>query len=319
MFKNSNTTSKESYVLATPYTKAVLLSKPYILGFWVGLMDGDGSIQVNHWRKRCLQFRVVIKLRNYEENVNMLQQISEVVGGHIRIQKNFVIWVENTRLKVEKILTIFQKYPPLTTRLHCQIHFALLCLQKNDVDWYLENRESKYSMRAIFTDLCKSNAEKLLCKANQVSLQRYESSDILSLSEFGSELRSETDSLNLISSDERANAWFAGFVEAEGCFNLHKKRHLENNKLSISGRFILGQKFDFYLLESIFSFLSCNGRVLLRKSEKDFYFIQIQRKDILYRIQKQLQIGPLLGYKKTQYEEFLNILRQYENEIERKS
>ena len=29
----------------------------YILKFWVGLMDGDGSIQVNHWKKKNLQFR----------------------------------------------------------------------------------------------------------------------------------------------------------------------------------------------------------------------------------------------------------------------
>jgi heme/copper-type cytochrome/quinol oxidase subunit 1 len=28
----------------------------YIQKFWVGLMDGDGSIQVNHWRKKELQY-----------------------------------------------------------------------------------------------------------------------------------------------------------------------------------------------------------------------------------------------------------------------
>jgi hypothetical protein len=27
--------------------------------FWVGLMDGDGSIQVNHWRNQSLQYRLV--------------------------------------------------------------------------------------------------------------------------------------------------------------------------------------------------------------------------------------------------------------------
>jgi len=32
----------------------------YIKMFWVGLMDGDGSIQVNHWRKLSLQYRLVI-------------------------------------------------------------------------------------------------------------------------------------------------------------------------------------------------------------------------------------------------------------------
>src|SRR6266498_5414355 len=35
----------------------------YIQQFWVGLMDGDGSIQVNHWRKKDLQYRLVIKLQ----------------------------------------------------------------------------------------------------------------------------------------------------------------------------------------------------------------------------------------------------------------
>ena len=36
----------------------------YIKMFWVGLMDGDGSIQVNHWREKSLQYRLVIKLSN---------------------------------------------------------------------------------------------------------------------------------------------------------------------------------------------------------------------------------------------------------------
>jgi hypothetical protein len=30
----------------------------YIKMFWVGLMDGDGSIQVNHWRYQSLQYRL---------------------------------------------------------------------------------------------------------------------------------------------------------------------------------------------------------------------------------------------------------------------
>jgi hypothetical protein len=37
--------------------------------FWVGLMDGDGSIQVNHWRNKVLQFRFIIKLKNKPANV----------------------------------------------------------------------------------------------------------------------------------------------------------------------------------------------------------------------------------------------------------
>lgn len=57
----------------------------YIKMFWVGLMDGDGSIQVNHWRNKSLQFRVIIKLSNIKSNYNMLIEIAKVIGGSVRI------------------------------------------------------------------------------------------------------------------------------------------------------------------------------------------------------------------------------------------
>ena len=53
--------------------------------FWVGLMDGDGSIQVNHWRNKSLQFRLVIKLSNLTTNYNMLIKIAKVIGGSVLI------------------------------------------------------------------------------------------------------------------------------------------------------------------------------------------------------------------------------------------
>ena len=34
----------------------------YIRMFWVGLMDGDGSIQVNHWRKKKITIQVSYKV-----------------------------------------------------------------------------------------------------------------------------------------------------------------------------------------------------------------------------------------------------------------
>lgn len=65
----------------------------YIKKFWVGLMDGDGSIQVNHWRKKCLQYRLVIKLKYCSENLFMLNLICKNIGGKVRIIKKneFVI------------------------------------------------------------------------------------------------------------------------------------------------------------------------------------------------------------------------------------
>src|ERR1700743_1677379 len=57
----------------------------YIKMFWVGLMDGDGSIQVNHWRKKYLQYRLVIKLSTNKLNYNMLIKIAKVIGGIVQI------------------------------------------------------------------------------------------------------------------------------------------------------------------------------------------------------------------------------------------
>jgi hypothetical protein len=59
---------------------SVFCELEYIKKFWVGLMDGDGSIQVNHWRSKSLQFRLVIKLSNLKSNYNMLIRISKVIG-----------------------------------------------------------------------------------------------------------------------------------------------------------------------------------------------------------------------------------------------
>jgi hypothetical protein len=269
------------------------MPKSYLIPFWVGLMDGDGSIQVNHWRKQCLQYRVVIKLRNHEENVQMLHQIKGVLGGSVSIHKDFVIWVENTPAKVQHLLQLLEIHPPLTTRLNCQIEFALLCLEKNDVTWYLENRKDKYKSRPKYTDLCKARAVILLSSSSNTSCE---------------------------GQPTEGAAWFSGFLEAEGCFSVHKKQENilknpvgEGKKAAVKlrGRFLLGHKFDFYLLQSILSFLSCTDqRPLLRKNENDFYVIEIYRKEALDRLQNHFRTAPLLGAKVIQYRRFLNILAQ---------
>lgn len=118
----------------------------YIHKFWVGLMDGDGSIQVNHWRKKNLQYRLVIKLKFQDENIKMLKLIGKYIGGNVRIVENnkFVIWVCDDRNKILTIINIFNIYPPLTSRLKAQLAFMLECFNKNNVEWYLNERNKKY-------------------------------------------------------------------------------------------------------------------------------------------------------------------------------
>jgi hypothetical protein len=118
----------------------------YIQKFWVGLMDGDGSIQINHWRYKNLQYRLVIKLKYCSENLKLLNLIGKHIGGRVRIigENKFVIWVVDSRKQIQKIIKIFIKYPPLTTRLRAQLAFIKECFEQNNVEWYLNARDKKY-------------------------------------------------------------------------------------------------------------------------------------------------------------------------------
>ena len=87
--------------------------KTYYQSFWVGLMDGDGSIQVNHWRQKNFQFRAVTKLKNTEANVQILQQLTFYLDfGRVVVSKDkaFVLWVENRQHKLYLMLALFEKY-----------------------------------------------------------------------------------------------------------------------------------------------------------------------------------------------------------------
>ena len=153
----------------------------YIFKFWVGLMDGDGSIQVNHWRLKSLQYRMVIKLKYCQENLKMLNLISSQIGGNVKIIGNnkFIIWVVNDRKQIHKIIQIFKSYPPITSRLRAQVAFMLKCFEKNNVEWYLNARDKKYL-------------------DNKTELRPY-----------GTHI-----------DNSYFNEWLSGFIEAEGCFSL---------------------------------------------------------------------------------------------------
>lgn len=164
----------------------------YLKMFWVGLMDGDGSIQVNHWRKQALQYRLIIKLSKLESNEAMLIEIAKVIGGTVRItgKGKDVIWVVNNKQEIEKIVKIFDTYPPLTSRKICQLAFLKTCLTNTSVESYLLSRELKFDKQL---DIIKSAAAQL-------------DSDAL---------------LNTI----YFKGWLSGFIEAEGCFCLRENKN----------------------------------------------------------------------------------------------
>lgn len=145
-------------------------------------MDGDGSIQVNHLRMKSLQYRLVIKLNNLESNYIMLMSIAKTIGGIVRIvnNKKEVIWVVDKKETLIEIIDIFSIYPPLTSRLTCQLEFLKVCLKNNSVKDYLNKRKLKYDYQL--------NIIKKFSMNNTIP------------SYFPS--------------------WLSGFIEAEGCFSV---------------------------------------------------------------------------------------------------
>ena len=166
-------------------------SKPnfneYIKMFWVGLMDGDGSIQVNHWRKKTLQYRLIIKLSNLESNYSMLILVAKSIGGTVRVvnSKKEVIWVVDSKKTICQIIAIFDTYPPITSRLICQLNFLKACLKDISVNSYLINRNGKYHNQQNII-----NTRKVI----------YVIPDYF-------------------------HSWLSGFIEAEGCFSIRVNKN----------------------------------------------------------------------------------------------
>lgn len=158
----------------------------YIKLFWVGLMDGDGSIQVNHWHNKCLQYRLIIKLSNLRSNYNMLVKIAKVIGGTVSVTSKHadVIWAVNKREEVKEIIKIYDTYPPLTSRIICQLVFLKACLTEISVEGYLLNRNLKYNEQL---NIIKSNVN--------------------------------------FSAPCYFKGWLSGFIEAEGCFSLRNNNN----------------------------------------------------------------------------------------------
>lgn len=111
-------------------------------------MDGDGSIQVNHWRKKNLQYRLIIKLKIDFNNIEMLTLIKNNIGGNVKfIENKYVQWVVDDKIIIIDIINIFNKYPPLTFRLNAQLTFMKNCLIHEDINLYFQERIKKYEIK----------------------------------------------------------------------------------------------------------------------------------------------------------------------------
>nr|QCQ68479.1 LAGLIDADG endonuclease [Synchytrium endobioticum]QCQ68498.1 LAGLIDADG endonuclease [Synchytrium endobioticum]QCQ68517.1 LAGLIDADG endonuclease [Synchytrium endobioticum]QCQ68650.1 LAGLIDADG endonuclease [Synchytrium endobioticum]QCQ68897.1 LAGLIDADG endonuclease [Synchytrium endobioticum] len=222
-------------------------------------MDGDGSIQVNHWRKRNLQYRLVIKLSNLPSNVRMLNQIRAVIGGRVVIgetvkcnpQRNFVLWVMDNKNQIQSTVQLFEKYPPLTTRLTCCLKFLKKCLIDNDVNLYLQTRNDKYIERKQFYSIT-----------------------------------------NPFSKPDYFNSWVSGFIEAEGCFSI---RANGSHSFSIAQK---DDYYLLVAIQQHFGILNLiRPRLGPPYKNKALYSLEVYRKAVLQSIIDHCETYPLMGAK----------------------
>lgn len=240
----------------------------HLIPFWVGLMDGDGSIQVGYVNKKnkngfkkYLKYRIAIQLNYTESNFYMFKLFEKYIGGKIRRYyrndyKHYELILEiNSYKEVLKIIKILDEFPPLTSRLNAQLQFLKNCINnKVSVEWYLENRDNKYihytseKKNSLFTDY-------------------------LNYSHF--------------------NSWLSGFIEAEGCFSIGKFK-----------TFSIGQKSDSALIESIHHNFHFTTKIKYIE-EKDFYVIRSSKKESIKHIINHCSEYPLLGEKCTSLYKFI--------------
>ena len=210
----------------------------YIKQFFVGLLDGDGSIVVDKVKKN-IRVRFFISLKHSPDNFKMLLIIKEYVGGSVRVERKdmYVTWSATSKEDIKKVLSILDKYPLLTSRKQCQLTFALK---------YFDKAITKYSIDHF--DLSRKN--------------KY-----INQNDF---LRTDPPTLGGASVlPFYFKGWFSGFVEAESHFKL---TYRPTGGTSVArGAFCVGsfafKAVDKYLLEMIKFFLESNHPTFKAKNK----------------------------------------------------
>jgi len=250
----------------------------YIEQFFVGLLEGDGTIttNLNSNKSKSIRVRVVIALNNLPENVIMLNKIKETIGGRVVVERKdkYITWIASNKADLMKVFSILAKYPLLTVRKQCQLKFAKECLLKLDIDNFYINRNNKYNNSKVLLDKCS--------------------------------LKNSVHDLPFY-----FPAWLSGFIEAEGNFQLLFK---ENGSLRNS-RFTIGQNDEIHILTWIKLYFKSNNKITLDKPKIggnfQYYRLHLYNSESRKFLFEHFKKNPLLGYKNISYKKFFN----YHNKI----
>lgn len=239
--------------------------KNYIEQFFVGLLEGDSTISVDFVNNCKKRIRIIIALKNLENNRFMLNLIIKYVGGRVVIERNdrYVTWYATNKTDIAKVLAILAKYPLLSTRKQCQLNFAKDFINSN-IDMSKEEfnklRSDKYKNQKKMIDFNQKNFE----------IPMYFPS------------------------------WLSGFIEAEGHFKLVKKA---NNTIE-SSQFIIGQNHENYLLKAILIYFNQENRKISYTFNKEgvaYYRLHLGGKDFRSLLVYHFNDYPLIGNRRREY------------------
>lgn len=169
-----------------------LKRKDACLAFLHGLLEGDGSIQVNQWKQRILQFRIVIKLKMTPMNYHMcvllntsLEKLFGIPYFNIHIRKGNILLIQDDQTKLKRIVSYLDTFPFLTLKMQQRYHLFKYCLFHT-----ITMSEYKYLKKHM--DMVPGFKKKPMPSLQASWLQW----------------------------------WIVGFVEAEGCFCIRKNKRL---------------------------------------------------------------------------------------------
>ncbi len=259
----------------------------YIEQFFVGLLEGDGTISANiDSSSETIRVRCVIVLKNDINNEAMLKKIAEVVGGKVVAERaaKYITWFAYSNNDLNRIFSILSKYPLLTVRKQCQLEFAKYCLVNNTATAnFLQKRKDMYnSMAATLSTL---------------------------------NIRED------ITFPDYFSTWLSGFIEAEGNFSL-----VFNHKDALrKSAFSIGQNDDLHILNMIKYYFQCKNSILMDKKKINssalygYYRLSLYNADSRRRLWDHFEKFPLLGQKKISYLKFFNYHNQKINNTSQNS
>lgn len=246
-----------------------LKDKTYIEQFFVGLLEGDGTItsNLNSNKSNSIIIRIVISLKNLPENVSMLNKIKETIGGRVVIERKerYITWIASNKNDLSKVFAVLAKYPLITARKQCQLEFAKNCLLEKDINNFLVNRNNKYNNKKVLLDeLSKKEAPSYFAP------------------------------------------WLSGFIEAEGNFSLvfNEKGQIRKSAFTIGQNDELHiLKWIKLYLNSNNEILKDKPK---KGGQFEYYRLNLYNAESRKLLFEHFEKYPLLGYKKLSYLKFFN-------------